>query len=339
MEDFDYLSQNKIFCHLDRISEWLKKGITKPVMLEIDPTNICNHNCPKCAGNRSSPQVYLSLKFMKNLIRQTSHFLKSIVFTGGGEPLMNKDTVGAVLFAKKNNLDVGFITNGTLINEDIANELIKNCKWIRISLDANNSKDYSLVHGIKPTFYEQTLHNINLLVKLKKQNTSSCTIGVGYLTNKKSSEHMFNFTKKMKDIGVDYVQFRPFHFDRFDVSKEIKKCTKLESSSFKVIVSQHRYDKIEYSYPISYRDEFTTIVAADGKLYPGCFTRGMKEFELGDLNKSSFNEIWNSKRRRKIFENKLKMNGCPIMCKYDKLSQTLWEILKINKYGKHINFI
>ena len=55
IEDLSYLSQNKIFGHLDRVQEWIKKGATKPIMIEIDPTNICTYNCPKCSGNKFSP--------------------------------------------------------------------------------------------------------------------------------------------------------------------------------------------------------------------------------------------------------------------------------------------
>ncbi len=334
-----YLNQNKIFTHLDRLNEWLTKGITKPITIEIDPTNICNHNCPGCAGNKICPQGSLSLDFMKKVINQISPFCKGLVFTGGGNPLCNKDTLEAIQYAKKKGIDIGLIVNGSLLTKEISKKLVKTCTWIRISLDAGDAEYYSSVHGVKKEMYAQILKNIKELVESKKESRSKCTIGIGFLTNKKSAKQMFSFSKHMRALGADYVQFRPFHFDNFNVSKNIAKCKKLETSKFRIMVSQHRYDKIIGDYPIAFRDEFTTVIAADGNLYPCCFTRGMKEFSLGDLNKSSFNTIWNSKRKKDVFKNKLKMKDCPIMCKYDKLSQTLWEILQLNKNGEHLSFV
>lgn len=334
-----YLNQEKIFAHLDRLKEWLNKGETKPITVEIDSTNLCNYNCPTCSGNRYNKDCFLSLDFMKGAIKQISSFCKGLVFTGGGEPLLNKDTVNAVLFAKKKGLDIGFITNGSLLNSDVCKDLVKACTWIRISFDSENSRDYSKIHGVTKEGYDFVLNNIKMLVKIKKDIGSSCVVGVGYLTNKKSSKKMFSFAKKMKMMGVDYIQFRPFHYDNFNVSKRIKDCKRLESEGFRVEVSQHRYDKVIGNYPVAYRDEFSTVIAADGKLYPCCFTRGKKEFILGDLHEKAFMEIWKSKNKKEVFKNKLKMKNCPVMCRYDKLSQILWEIFRLNKEGKHLNFV
>jgi radical SAM protein with 4Fe4S-binding SPASM domain len=333
--DLTYLSQSKIFAHLDRVEDWIRKGNTKPVMIEIDPTNNCNYNCPECAGNKFSNSS-LSLDFMKNVIDQVFLFVKGAVFTGGGEPLCNKDTIEVVKYAKIKGMDVGFITNGSLITKEVAKELVENCVWIRVSIDADNSEDYNLIHGTED-LYEKVLENVGFLVNAKKDNF--CTVGVGFLTNKDNFSKMVSFTNKMKNLNVDYVQFRPFHFDNFDVSNEIKDCKKLEDSNFKIIVSQHKYDKVEYNFPEAFRDQFTTVISADGKMYPCCFTRGMKDFELGDLNKESFDDIWNSERKRVVFKNKLKMENCPVICKYDKLSQILWEIKKVNEKGKHLSFV
>lgn len=334
-----YLNQNKIFTHLDRLDDWLKKRITKPITIEIDPTNTCNHNCPGCAGNKFCPNCSLSLAFMKKIINQLSPFCKGLVFTGGGNPLCNRETLDVILYAKKKGIDVGLIATGSLLTKEISKKLVKACTWIRISVDADNAKYYSSIHGVKKEMYSQVLRNIKGLTEAKRETNSDCTIGIGFLTSKKSARQMFPFSKRMKSLGVDYVQFRPFHFDKFNPLKQIARCKKMETLKFKIVVSQHRYDKIIGDYPIAFRDEFNTVIAADGKIYPCCFTRGMKEFELGDLNKTSFDKIWNSKRKKEIFKNKLKMRSCPAMCKYDSLSQTLWEILKINKEGKHLSFV
>lgn len=334
-----YLSQNKIFNHTERINQWLTKGITKPIMIEIDTTNKCNHNCPFCAGNRRINQAELKIDFLKKIINQISPFCKGLVFTGGGEPLLNKDTINAIEYAKSKKIDVALITNGTLMTENIAKKIIKNCTWVRVSVDAISSLEYSKNRGISKDQFNLLLKNIKLLVKYKKQLKSKCTIGVGYLVNKKNKKNILKFTEIFKTIKVDYVQFRPYHYQDVNADKEIKNVKKLETRNFKIMITNHRFKKIEGDFKRCFRDEFTTVIAADGKVYPCCFTRGIKEFEIGDLKKNSFEKIWNSKKRQKINKNKLKSPNCPIMVKYDTLNKILWDIYNINENGVHLNFI
>ncbi len=334
-----YLSQNKIFKHTERINEWLEKGITKPIMIEIDTTNKCNHNCSFCAGNRTKDIAELKIGFLKKTINQISPFCKGLVFTGGGEPLMNKDTIKALEYAKLKKIDVALITNGNLITDESAKKIIKNCTWVRVSVDGVSSKEYSENRRIDKDSFKVLLNNIKLLIKYKKQLKSKCTVGVGYLVNKKNKKNILKFTKMFKKIKVDYVQFRPYHYHEVNADKELKEAKKLETTKFKVMSTNHRFKKMEGNFKKCYRDEFTTVIAADGKIYPCCFTRGIKDFEVGDLRKNSFEKIWTSKKRQKINKNKLKNPNCPIMIKYDTLNKILWDIYNINKKGVHLNFV
>ena len=43
-------SSSKILKHIDRINEWQKKGISRPITYELDMTNICNSKCHFCFG-------------------------------------------------------------------------------------------------------------------------------------------------------------------------------------------------------------------------------------------------------------------------------------------------
>lgn len=106
------LARNKIFAHPDRIKERIKNWITKPITIEIDLTNKCNHNCPFCAGNKLLLDAELSLDSMICIINQLKTFVKWIIFTWGGEPFMNHNIMEAVIHAKKVWIDVWIITNG-----------------------------------------------------------------------------------------------------------------------------------------------------------------------------------------------------------------------------------
>ncbi|PIS17047.1 MAG: hypothetical protein COT61_00700 [Candidatus Portnoybacteria bacterium CG09_land_8_20_14_0_10_44_13] len=285
----EYLSVNKIFNHLDRVKELTDTGDTLPIMMEIDPTNSCIHKCPRCpeSGNRFA-EASLTLDFMKKAIDQTSPFLKAAVFTGGGEPLYNPNTIEAIKYAASKGLSVALITNGTLINEEKSEAIVRYCEWVRISIDAFDEKDYLQTHGIGEEYLQKVWHNIGLLVEAKKKFNTKCTIGVAYLVSKQNRKNMFKFAEKAKKANVDYCQFRAFHYSDFDFASDLPKTKELEDENFKVIASMQRIVKEEGNFDACLGDYFRTVLAADGYLYPCCFTRGHKEFRLGNLAEDDF---------------------------------------------------
>jgi len=117
-----------------------------------------------------------------------------------------------------------------LITEDIAETLINSCTWIRISVDAATPEVYQKVHGMGEKIFNKTLNNLKMLVKKKKRLKSAVTIGVGFLTCEYTKRDMRRAAKLFKEIGVDYLQFRPmqihdrgrFIYHPLDIEKEIK---------------------------------------------------------------------------------------------------------------------
>lgn len=290
MLDAKQFSSDKILTHLDKIWEWLQTGISQPITYELDMTNICNHKCPHCFGfyNRED-RSNLGLQEAQSIIYQIKEFGgRGLIFTGGGEPLCNPDVIEAVEYAKKVGLDIGFISNGMLIDEEIAKSLLGNCTWVRISLDAASAQMFRATHGVDGVAFEQIIENIKLLVRMKKKLNSSCTIGAGYLTSQHTKEGINKFALLCRDLGVNYAQFRPllpsFGKERIDymsriqrdIIREIKRSLKLSGDGYEVLHSKHKYDsmvngEIIRSYGKCYGHHFATVIAADAKMYV-CFT-------------------------------------------------------------------
>ncbi len=336
-----YLSTNKIFNHLDRVKELMETGETLPVVMEIDPTNNCIHKCPNCylSGNRFTNSS-LSFDFIKKAIDQTAPFLKAVVFTGGGEPLCNPETPKAIKYAFSKKLSVALITNGGLLDKEKAEIIVNCCEWVRVSIDAYDENDYAKIHGMDKEHLQKVWHNVGLLVEAKKKYYKKCTIGVAYLVNSQNRKNMLKFAEKAKKVGVDYCQFRPFHYSKFNFLDSLSEVKKIESDKFKIIASMQRIVKDEGDFNVCLGDYFRTVLAADGYLYPCCFTRGHKEFRLGNLAKNDFVSIWKSIRKKRVFKNKLKTPNAPFLhlCKMDYLNKLLWTIYQ-SKNLKHKNFV
>src|SRR3990167_2825275 len=119
--DVRQFSSDKILKHLDKIHDWLSGKNPSPITVELDMTNICNHRCPECVSSyfQNIDKSFLSQSIVLRIIKELSDAgVRGLIFTGGGEPLCNPQTVNAVKYAHKQGLDIGFITNGSLLNEE-----------------------------------------------------------------------------------------------------------------------------------------------------------------------------------------------------------------------------
>lgn len=353
--DVKQFASDKILAHIDRITEWLKKGISRPITYELSMTNICNNRCPYCFGfyERANKKDSLKKGEAKDIIYQIKRFGgKGLTFTGGGEPLCNPYTINAVKYARRIGLDTGFITNGLLINEKIAKSLLKNCTWLRISLDAATKEMFKLTHGLDGKAFEKVINNIRLLVKIKKALDSKCTIGVGFLTSPETKKEIYRFVLLCRDLKVDYAQFRPLlrvykgkeidysDGDQREIIYEIKKATALSENGYRVLYSQHKYNSMLKKdnlrmYKKCYGHHFATVIGPDKKMYVCCHFAGVEKYCIGNLSKMSLKDIWRSAERNKIYES-IDLVDCIPLCRCNTFNTVLWDI---KQKKVHPNFI
>jgi len=344
-------SSDKILKHLDRVNEWVQGGNPAPITVELDMTNLCNHRCPECVVNyfRAADSQALSRADAKIIINQlVKNRVRGLIFTGGGEPLCNPHTLEAVELAGSKGLDLGFITNGTLITEQGARVILKNCTWVRISLDAGSPEVFKSTHGLDGKEFNRVLDKIALLVKVKNKIKSNCTIGVGFLTCDSTVRDMEKAAILCKKLGVDYLQFRPMQIHRggkfdyhwTDAEDKIQQCLSYSDNKFQVLFSRHKYEMAKDKnygryYKKCYGQQFATVISASAKMYICCHLRGYEKYCIGDLKKDSFKKIWDSPKRKTIIE-KINFRDCIPLCRDNTFNQILWNI---KQPREHINFL
>ena len=343
----------KILKHLDRVVDWQNTGISRPITYELDMTNVCNSKCPFCFGfyDQSKDQSSLTLNEAKDIITQIKDFGgKGLTFTGGGDPLCNGASIEAVRYARTIGLDVGFITNGILLNDANVDRLVDNCTWIRVSMDAGNEDTYRLTHGLNGETFKKVVMNVKKLVESKKKRRSGVTIGTGFLTFGEVIEDMESFVVLSRKLGVDYAQFRPLlrkpgEKERNDKSDNrvigaIKKCSKYSNTRFNVLFSVHKYESMKNGeagrlYGACYGHNFAAVVAANKKMYLCCHVRGIEKYCIGDLSINCLKSIWKSRKRKKVYDN-IDFKDCPLLCRCDGFNNILWNICR---GSEHVNFL
>ena len=117
--DLSFLSPYKITKHPE-IIESLKNGeIVYPIQVEIHPTLMCNHNCYWCITNKTYTDKQLDIIPFEKLYSLITEFsevgVKTLTFSGGGEPLLYKDFhTEFINKVWQKNYRISFETNGSI---------------------------------------------------------------------------------------------------------------------------------------------------------------------------------------------------------------------------------
>jgi len=348
MSDID---NHKLMYHPKRVSEWIEKGDCFPVYVEIGITNICNHNCIFCGLDWARGTNTLKTDvLLENLKDMAEKGVKSVCFSGAGEPLLHKDFSLLVRKTKEFGIDVSFSTNTVLFNEQKALETLPYASWIRFSVDAATSSTHSKIHGTSDSDFQRIINNLRNAVEIKKQNNYKTALGVQFLLLEENSHELFKIAEICKDLGVDNLQIKPYsqnpnsinkiniNYDKYLNLKD--KLAGFNSDNFKVFFRLNRIGSVigEQDYGFCYGLPFFAIINEKGNVIPCHMYYDLDDYSYGNINEKKFSEIWKSEKRKKIIEQLTKkgIKECKKGCRLDIINKYLH---RLKNPDPHENFI
>ena len=333
------LGTKKLLTFKSHIETWLDSEAPTPIALEIHPTERCNQHCPACQAQyslklsdvrrRAKNGVDLNLTLLDTVWDKKP---SGIILSGNtGDPLMHPEISTLLDLLREKRIPTVIITNGQNLNKTLSEQIIKTCQGVRISLDAHDADLYTQTHGVKSDIWQMVLRNIQELVSLRNAlglNEENCTIGIGYLTGNKTAYGMVPATKLAREIGVDHIQFRPFHYSDMNVEKELKMCEQFETQNFRVFSSYQKYSRVSAparSYVTCHGAWFYTLIDARGDIYLCCHHVGNPNAFIGSLRDTSWSQLIASDARRSKI-NSFNTSGCLPLCRLDSQNRLLESI-------------
>jgi MoaA/NifB/PqqE/SkfB family radical SAM enzyme len=305
-----------------------RKAFIGPEHVVIDVTNRCQDRCIACwlyspLLNEKGPssewlQKQLSYSLLKRLIGELKELNVGIIrFTGGGEPLLHPNIMNIIEEVKSKGFKCTLTTSFNNIDEREIKELTKfNIDELAVSIWAGDEETYLLTHpNRRKEHFLKIKENLKLFNSLKK-NTKVTLANVILNLNYSSIEEMANFAIS---VGADAVYFTLVDVISPDMDSLLlndKQYQYLEEN-FINVVSKLRDEKIEVenlegtiariktqdkkgNYDYSRINSIPCYVGwifarilANGEVVPCC--RGVK-YKMGDLYKTSFKDIWFSKK-------------------------------------------
>ncbi len=364
MADKYSIDSHKLSFHPQRVTKWLDakddwqmQKTIYPIYLEITPIGSCNHRCTFCSvdyiGYKSIKQ---DEKILGERIKEMAKLgVKSIMFAGEGEPTLYKPLPNILDICSEVGIDTSLTTNAVAISETTAKNYVKNCKWIKVSINAGDRDTYASVHQTKADDFDKVVDNLAMAVKIRDENNYNCTIGAQMLLLPENKNSALLLAKKMAETGVDYLVIKPYtqslygnsrkyegltYQNMMDLEDELKGC---ETDKFRVIFRANTMKKLQeakqpYDKCLS-TPYFWGYIMADGSVYSCSAYLGNDDFNLGNINTQIFGEIWKGDKRKQNIDyvkNDLDISMCRKNCRMDEVNRYLWNLKHPNS---HVNFI
>ncbi len=271
--------------------------------------------------------------------------LEGVIFTGGGEPFYNSHTVDGIELARDLGMGVGVFTNGSLLDQDAISRISNCADFIRLSINAVSEGRYLNFHGIHDaSLLESVKKNVLRLAQARTHN-GHASFGLGVIVDENNVDDLVPVASFASEVvkttggGIDYVGFRPvvdyWHGGNVISSRLVHKIRDYEVEVRRIlsqagIVPFFAFDYFsdasscaerpkEYSKCLA--NPWAVSCAYDGTLYLCSENDGNPDYALGNLLRSSFDEIWSGDRRKEVIE---RIGDCPApVCKLHRLNKSL----------------
>jgi hypothetical protein len=279
----------------DRAPRW-------PDIVQIESTNLCNAKCVFCPRDEMHRrQGVMDLDLFKKVVDEAAALgITHVRVHNYGEPFLDRGLVEKVRYAKSRGIkEVGMISNGSLITEEIAQGMIDaGLDAINISVDAAGKEVFEAtrVH----LDYDTVIGNIRTLVRLRDASGRTHPKLILSFVRQNNSADEQAFIAEWRKVA-----------DKIHITDLHNWAGTLNSQS-------------DVQYPC-YRLWLTFTVLWDGRVSMCCADFDGRHV-FGDLRTQSIAEVWNSPLYRAARREHLESGGPGICrtCDLPKKDSPLW---------------
>jgi MoaA/NifB/PqqE/SkfB family radical SAM enzyme len=261
-----------------------------PEIVQIESTNICNARCVFCPRDEMHrKQGVMDDALYRKVVDECAALgIRHVRLHNYGEPFVDRQLPEKVAYAKRQGIqEVGVISNGSLITEDVARSVIEaGLDAINISVDASGKEVFERTRvGLK---YDKVIANIERLVRLRAE------------LGRRRPKLILSFVRQGNTAEEQaFIAHWSKIADKVHITDLHNWAGTLNTES-------------DVNYPC-YRPWLTFTVLWDGRVSLCC-----ADFDgrvvLGNLKTSTITEVWNGEAYRKVRREHLESGG-PAICR------------------------
>ncbi len=144
-----------------------------PLRLWVELTSICNYRCIMCPNREleKKDRGFMEFELLKKIIDEAREFAFEVNLAHRGESLLYSRLIEAICYAKKRGMFTRLHTNGSLLNAELSNEMIRSgLDRLSFSFDGYEKETYERIR--QGGDFEKTVSNIIRFLELKKEKKS-----------------------------------------------------------------------------------------------------------------------------------------------------------------------
>ncbi|WP_350344146.1 radical SAM protein [Proteinivorax tanatarense] len=262
-----------------------------PWAILLDPTSACNLDCTGCWASEYGDKLNLDFETLDSIIEQAKELGIHFFLFSGGEPLVRKKDI--IKLCEKHN-DCAFLafTNGTLIDEEFAEEMLRVKNFIpAFSIEGfEEETDYRRGKGT----YSKILEAMKILKNKKLPFGVSCC----YTSKNTESIGSEEFIDQIIAWGAKFAWFFTYMPVGVDAAPELMATDKQRKFMY------HQIRKFRKTKPL-----FTMDFWNDGQYAKGCVAGGRRYLHInsnGDCEPCAFVHYSDSNIKNKTLLEALK---------------------------------
>lgn len=267
----------------------------------ISATSRCNSRCKICHIWQKKTKQDISLKAIDNILKDG--FPGTQYYLSGGEFLLHPRCEDIIQKFKNKNLIL--LSNGIMSQKLL--EIVKRNNVSRVGLSFDGVGEiYKKVRGV-----DNFLNLDKLVSKLKKICTVSLNYTISPLNNNKKDIMVAEKFANKHGVYLSYgIYGKPAFFDATIPETKVPKLGNIRKYPFNKYLSAYN-QWYEGKYPLpcfGIRNSCLVLPSGDINICHG------KDIVLGNLNKRTLKEVWNSPKTRKLQDKLLQCNDCWNLC-------------------------
>jgi MoaA/NifB/PqqE/SkfB family radical SAM enzyme len=273
-----------------------------PEIVQIESTNSCNAKCVFCPRDEMHrPEGVMSFDLFRKVVDECAELgITHVRMHNYGESFLDRQLVDKVRYAKEKGIkEVGMISNGSLITERVARAVIDaGLDAINISVDASGKEVFESTRlGLN---YDKVIGNIERLVRIRAEMGRRRPKLILSFVRQNNSADEQAFIEHWKGIA-----------DKIHITDLHNWAGTLNTES-------------DVNYPC-YRPWLTFTVLWDGRVSLCCADFDGRHI-LGDLNRSTIKDVWNSEAYVRARRQHLESGGPDICrsCDLPRKDSPLW---------------
>lgn len=346
--------------HRDRLEAWLRGERIAPITIDMALTRSCTAKCIYCYATLQNNDIKkMTWDVIKRFLDDAAEIgVKAVSFVSDGESTCSPYIYDAILYGRKNGIDVALGTIGHLLKDEKLEEILPALTYLRFNISAATPKRYAEIHGCEEVWLEKVCTTIKKAVDIKKKNNLPVTIGLQMVFLPDFADQVMPLAELGKNLGVDYLVIKHcsddesgtlgVDYEKYSNQQIIDILKRAESISTDDYLVRAKWSKIlsegKRRYSRCHGSPFFLQISGSGLVAP-CgmlFNSKYKEkFHIGNIAETSFKEIWNSERYWEVMNriaspefDARSMCGC--LCIQHKINEFLWDLKEENIFIKDL---